>query len=70
MRRCLFVLIINDACAHDSYFVQRHDASSLLGLSPHEKCMSALCMSLYDVVVDVTCEYFNMEESSDMLCMK
>ena len=57
MRHSLFMSILEDVCRRDSYFVQRYDVVGLLGLSPHQKIISALRMLGCGLCSNATNEY-------------
>jgi hypothetical protein len=70
MRHSLFELIMERVCEFDRYFIQRVDACSLLGLSPHHKITSALRMLCYGVSSNAIDEYCRTSESTTMECLK
>ena len=70
MRRELFLSILERVCLHDSYFVQKSDACSLHGLSPHQKITSALRMLCYGMCADATDEYRHISESTALESLK
>jgi len=61
---------MNEVCEHDSFFLQKSDASGLLGLSFIQKCIVVLRMLAYGVAADATDEYCRIGESTAMESMK
>jgi len=64
MNRDLFLRIMNAVEAHDYYFVQKRDATGVLGLSCFQKVTAALRMLTYGVPADATDEYVRIGEST------
>jgi hypothetical protein len=70
MSRELFLRIMEEVCAHDSFFVQKCDAAGVMGLSSIQKCTAALRMLAYGISADGTDEYCRLGESTAMLSLK
>jgi hypothetical protein len=69
MQRCLFLRIMHEVCAYDSYFVQKRNAAGVLGLSSVQKCTAALRMLAYGTSGDAMDEYCRLSESTTMEAM-
>ena len=67
MRSELFLQIINSVCKFDPWFVQRQDSLYKLGLSSLQKCIVALKMLAYGILVD---EYYRLGEATAFEAMK
>ena len=61
---------MHEVCAYDSYFVQKCNAASVLGLSNVQKCMAALHLLAYGTSGDVVDEYCWLSESTAIEAMK
>ena len=70
MQSSLFQMIMDRVCECDDYFVQKHDACGLWGLSSIPKCTIALRMLAYEVTTNATDEYCQIGESTAMESMK
>jgi len=70
MRRKLFLKIMEVIIVHDSYFLQKKDATKLLDLSSIQKCTSTIRMLAYSVETYYTNEYFRSSESSALEHLK
>ena len=57
MRHCVFDRVLNALTRHDRYFVQKTDALGMLGFSPHQKIICALCLLAYGAIADQLDEY-------------
>ena len=66
MTRKLFFHIVDAICKYDDYFVQKANCVGILGLSPLQKCTTALRMLAYNICVDATDEYCKLVESTTM----
>ena len=64
MRRTLFVRIWNAVEQHDQYFVQKRNATGILGLSSLQKITAAFRMLTYGVAADATDDYVRIGEST------
>jgi hypothetical protein len=64
MSKKLFLTILNELRAHDSYFTARPDATGKLGFSFYQKCYAAIHMLAYGVAGDLIDEYLRMSEST------
>ncbi|KZV29730.1 hypothetical protein F511_05824 [Dorcoceras hygrometricum] len=69
MRRDLFLRIVNALQNHSLYFQQRDDASRRKGLSPLQKCTTAIRQLAYGVPTDNLDEYLRMGESTSIKCL-
>jgi hypothetical protein len=69
MQRCLFLRIMHEVCAYDSYFVQKRNAAGVLGLSSVQKCTAALRMLAYGTSGDAMDEYCRLSEPIAMEAM-
>jgi hypothetical protein len=70
MQRCLFLRIMHEVCAFDSYFVHKRNAAGTLELSSVQKCMAALYMLAYGTSSDAVDEYCRLSESTAMEAMR
>lgn len=70
MSRRLFSRILEAVQAHDTYFVQKPNASGQLGLSPHQKITAAMRILAYGVAADATDEYIKIGESTSIESVK
>ncbi|XP_028096060.1 uncharacterized protein LOC114295974 [Camellia sinensis] len=64
MRRPLYLRILNAIQEHNSYFVQKQDATHVVGLSPLQKMTSAIRILSYGVAADVVNDYIRIREST------
>ena len=64
MHRPLFLRIVEDVKAHDSYFVQKKDALGRPGLHPIQKITSAIRMLAYGGSAEANDEYLRIGEST------
>jgi hypothetical protein len=64
MCRKLFLRIMEAIIVHDSYFLQKKDATRLLDLSSIQKCTSTIKMLAYSVKTYYTNEYCRSSESN------
>ncbi len=55
---------------HNSYFVQKKDATRPLGFSSIQKCIVAIRMLTYDVVANYIDKYCRLNESIALECLK
>ncbi|XP_062005599.1 uncharacterized protein LOC133722743 [Rosa rugosa] len=62
----LFKHIFTDLCQYDSYFVQKSDATSKVGLLPEQKMTAALRMLAYGAGADQCAEYCRMAKSTSV----
>ena len=72
MRRPLFERIVNDL-VHDeqcNYFVQKRDATGLLGFLPEQKATCALRIIAYGASADQLDEVMRMGESTTLKTLK
>ena len=70
MRKSLFLSILDKICIRDPYFVQRRDATGLVGLSSRQKMTAAMRMLSLGVCADAMDDYCRTSESTAMECMK
>ncbi|XP_073132171.1 uncharacterized protein [Henckelia pumila] len=68
MRRELF-LLITALENHSTFFQQREDVVRRKGLSPLQKCTTAICQLAYGVPADHLDEYLRMGESTAIRCL-
>ncbi|XP_028112490.1 uncharacterized protein LOC114310638 [Camellia sinensis] len=61
MRRPLYLRILNAIEAHNSYFIQKHDAAHVVGLSALQKMTSAMRILSYGVAADAVDDYILIE---------
>lgn len=64
MRRPLYLRILNAIQAHNSYFLQKQDATYVLGLSILQKMTSAMRILSYGVAADAVDNYIRIGEST------
>ncbi|CAI8612680.1 unnamed protein product [Vicia faba] len=55
---------------HDEYFQMRVGATGKMGLSPLQKCTSAICMLAYGSHADFVDEYVRIGESTSIECLQ
>ncbi|KAI5435309.1 hypothetical protein KIW84_021934 [Lathyrus oleraceus] len=55
---------------HDEYFQMRVDATGKMGLSPLQKCTSAIRMLAYGSPADLVDEYVRIGESTSIECLE
>ncbi|XP_073119727.1 uncharacterized protein [Henckelia pumila] len=70
MRRSLFLRIVEALQMNVPYFVQRWDATGMLGLSSLQKVTAAVRLLAYDVAGDVADEYLRIGASTPLECLK
>jgi hypothetical protein len=70
MRRELFLNIVQEVCAFNSWFVQKYDGVGRLGLSSLQKCTAAMRMLTYRVPANATDEYYRTCKSTTIEAMK
>jgi hypothetical protein len=70
MRRPVFLRIVNELGAWSSYFTQRVDCTGRLGLSPLQKCTTAIRMLAYGTAADMLNEYLKVAESTALECLE
>ncbi|XP_030944966.1 uncharacterized protein LOC115969446 [Quercus lobata] len=70
MSRSLFLRIKSNLEEKDEYFVQKRNATGLLGLSSLQKMTAALRMLAYGVAADFTDEYVRIGESTAIESLK
>lgn len=70
MQKSLFLKIVATVEAHDSYFVQKADATGKLGLSALQKAMAAIRQLAYGAPADAIDEYIRIGESTAIRCLK
>jgi len=56
-------------CQHFKYFTQRYDALGVKGLSPRQKCTSAIRQLAYGASADQCDEYIRIGESTSIECL-
>ncbi|XP_004296239.1 PREDICTED: uncharacterized protein LOC101310791 [Fragaria vesca subsp. vesca] len=64
MHRALFIRIVDGVTDYDSYFVQKRDGASRLGLSSLQKCTTTMRMLAYGVGADAVDDYIRIGEST------
>ena len=70
MSKCLFSRILESAQNYDSYFVQKPNATSQLGLSGLQKCTTSMCIKAYGIASNVPDDYVRLASSISMLSLK
>ncbi|XP_058742343.1 uncharacterized protein LOC131614811 [Vicia villosa] len=70
MHRHLFLRIVEALGNHDEYFQMRVDATGKMGLSPLQKCTSAIRMLAYGSSADIVDEYVRIGESTAIECLE
>ncbi|WVZ62361.1 hypothetical protein U9M48_012119 [Paspalum notatum var. saurae] len=63
MRKSLFLRIIDDVKARNSYFIQKRNASGQKGFTPIHKCLVAMRMLAYGGTADALDDTYKMAES-------
>ncbi|XP_021742946.1 glutathione S-transferase T2-like [Chenopodium quinoa] len=69
MTKHVFLRIVISLENHDPFFQLKRDATGRVGLSPLQKCTSAIRMLAYGVAADELDEYFKIAESTTMECL-
>ncbi|CAK8543660.1 unnamed protein product [Lathyrus sativus] len=69
MRRHVFLHIVEALGNHDEYFQRRIDAVGRMGLSPLQKCTTALRILAYGSPVDSVDDYVRIGESTTLECL-
>ncbi|KAI5423212.1 hypothetical protein KIW84_046271 [Lathyrus oleraceus] len=70
MHRHVFLRIVDALGNHDEYFQIRVDAIGKMGLSPLQKCTSAIRMLAYGSPADLVDEYVRIGESTSIECLE
>ncbi|KAI5384778.1 hypothetical protein KIW84_071683 [Lathyrus oleraceus] len=70
MHRHVFLRIVDALGNHDEYFQMRVDATGKMGLSPLQKCTSAIRMLAYGSLADLIDEYVRIGESTSIECLE
>ncbi|CAK8539452.1 unnamed protein product [Lathyrus sativus] len=70
MHRHVFLRIVDALGNHDEYFQMRVDATDKMGLSPLQKCTSAIRMLAYGSPADLVDEYVRIGESTSIECLE
>ncbi|XP_050875365.1 uncharacterized protein LOC127078990 [Lathyrus oleraceus] len=70
MHRHVFLRIVDALGNHDEYFQMRIDATGKMGLSPLQKCTSAIRMLAYGSPADLVDEYVRIGESTSIECLE
>ncbi|KAI5447755.1 hypothetical protein KIW84_015269 [Lathyrus oleraceus] len=70
MHRHVFLRIVDALGNHDEYFQMRVDVTGKMGLSPLQKCTSAIRMLAYGSPADLVDEYVRIGESTSIECLE
>ncbi|XP_058788058.1 uncharacterized protein LOC131662309 [Vicia villosa] len=70
MHSHVFLQIVDALGNHDEYFQMRVDATGKMGLSPLQKCTSAIRMLAYGSAADLVDEYVRIGESTSIECLQ
>ncbi|KAI5437927.1 hypothetical protein KIW84_023887 [Lathyrus oleraceus] len=70
MHRHVFLRIVDALGNHDEYFQMRVNATGKMGLSPLQKCTSAIRMLAYGCPADLVDEYVRIGESTSIECLE
>ncbi|GJT51264.1 ALP1-like protein isoform X1 [Tanacetum coccineum] len=70
MNKVLFMKIVDVLSDHYDYFKPRHDALGIKGLSPIQKCTTAIRQLAYGTPADCNDEYVRIGESISIECLK
>ncbi|KAJ9565599.1 hypothetical protein OSB04_001565 [Centaurea solstitialis] len=70
MSRRLFLRIVNDLDREVDFFKQQWDARGVKGLSPLQKCVSAIRQLAYGSASDAFDEYLRMSETTSRDCLE
>ncbi|XP_013585405.1 PREDICTED: uncharacterized protein LOC106294396 [Brassica oleracea var. oleracea] len=70
MRKHVFLWIVGDLSSSDDYFTQRFDAANKEGISPLEKCTTAMQMLAYGVAADAVDEYIKIGGTTALECLR
>jgi len=69
MNKCLFLRIVNSLGQWSPYFTYRVDCASRIGLSPLQKCTTAMHMLPYGTPADALDEYLKIGKSTAFVCL-
>ena len=69
MNKCLFLRIVNSLGQWSPYFTYRVDCASRIGLSPLQKCTTAMHMLAYGTPLDALDEYLKIGKSTALVCL-
>ena len=69
MNKCLFLRIVNSLGQWSPYFTYRVDCASRIGLSPLQKCTTAMRMLAYGTPADALDEYLKIGKSTALVCL-
>lgn len=61
--------IVNELCQWSPEFTYRIDYSGQVGLSPLQKCTTAMCMLAYDTPTDALYEYLKIGKCTALECL-
>ncbi|XP_012842425.1 PREDICTED: uncharacterized protein LOC105962658 [Erythranthe guttata] len=70
MRRPLFCRILNAVESYDPYFVQRHDAIGVRGLSSLQKVIAALRILAYGIPADLLDDHIRIGQSTSLYSLR
>ncbi|XP_010470530.1 PREDICTED: uncharacterized protein LOC104750434 [Camelina sativa] len=70
MNKPLFMRIVDRLSSEMSFFQQRRDATGRFGLSPIQKCTSAIRMMAYGSAADAQDEYIRLAETTAISCLE
>lgn len=70
MCRFWFYKIMQNVCAHDSYFLHKLDACRVVNLSPVQKCTITMKMLAFALVVDAYDECCKIKKRKTIECLK
>ncbi|KAI5405179.1 Developmentally-regulated G-protein 3 [Lathyrus oleraceus] len=70
MHRHVFLRIVDALGNYDEYFQMRVDATGKMGLSPLQKCTTAIRMLAYGSPADLVDEYVRIGESTSIECLQ
>uniref|UniRef100_A0A0D3AXP4 Myb-like domain-containing protein n=1 Tax=Brassica oleracea var. oleracea TaxID=109376 RepID=A0A0D3AXP4_BRAOL len=69
MNKAVFMRIVDCLSENVPFFQQRRDAVGRLGLSPLQKCTTAIRMLAYGCAADAVDEYLRLGESTTLSCL-
>lgn len=70
MRKHVLLRIVGDLSRSDDYFTQRYDAANKEGISPLEKCTTAMRMLAYGMAADAVDEYIKIGGTTVLECLR
>jgi hypothetical protein len=70
MRKSLFLSIMHKLSETSMYLTEMHDAIGHIGLTPLQKCITALHQLAYGMIADTIYEYMKLRKSTTLECLE